>query len=52
MDPVKVQDVLNWETLRTRRQLFLGFVNFYRPFIKNFAQEALPLTDLLKTKGK
>ncbi|KAL5598381.1 uncharacterized protein BROUX77_006320 [Berkeleyomyces rouxiae] len=25
---------------------FLGFANFYRPFIKNFAEVAVPLTSL------
>uniref|UniRef100_A0A803TR04 Gypsy retrotransposon integrase-like protein 1 n=1 Tax=Anolis carolinensis TaxID=28377 RepID=A0A803TR04_ANOCA len=53
MDPAKVQDVLAWEPPRTRRQLqgFLGFANFYRQFIKDFAKLSLPLTELLKTKG-
>nr|XP_016850261.1 PREDICTED: uncharacterized protein LOC107983038 [Anolis carolinensis] len=53
MDPTKVQDVLAWEPPRTRRQLqgFLGFANFYRQFIKDFAKLSLPLTELLKTKG-
>ncbi|XP_077166890.1 uncharacterized protein LOC143823989 [Paroedura picta] len=52
MDPGKVRDLLAWEPPRTRRQLqsFLGFANFYRTFIPNFAKVALPLTDLLKTK--
>lgn len=46
--------MLNWEPPRTRRQLqlFLGSVNFYCSFIKKFAQVALSLTDVLKTKGK
>ncbi|XP_015746621.1 uncharacterized protein LOC107326661 [Python bivittatus] len=53
MDPAKVKDVLGWEAPRTWRQLqsFLEFANFYRQFIPNFAQVALPLTDLLKTRG-
>ncbi|XP_015271184.1 PREDICTED: RNA-directed DNA polymerase homolog, partial [Gekko japonicus] len=48
MDPAKIQAVLDWEPPRTRKQLqmFLGFANFYRNFIQNFAQIALPLTDL------
>ncbi|XP_054827489.1 uncharacterized protein LOC129324320 [Eublepharis macularius] len=54
MDPAKVQALESWEAPQTRRQLqsFLGFANFYRPFIENFTQIALPVTDLLKTKGK
>ncbi|XP_077158510.1 uncharacterized protein LOC143820028 [Paroedura picta] len=54
MDPAKVQAVLDWEIPRTRRQLqsFLGFANFYRDFLPGFSKVTLPLTDLLKTKGK
>uniref|UniRef100_A0A803TIV3 ribonuclease H n=1 Tax=Anolis carolinensis TaxID=28377 RepID=A0A803TIV3_ANOCA len=54
MDPAKVEDVRGWEAPRTRKQLqsFLGFANFYRTFIKDFARLTLPLTDLLKTKGR
>ncbi|XP_042299927.1 uncharacterized protein LOC121917880, partial [Sceloporus undulatus] len=51
MDPHKVQDVLNWPEPKTRKQVqrFLGFANFYRQFIPDFAQVALPITNLLKT---
>uniref|UniRef100_A0A803TSY3 Gypsy retrotransposon integrase-like protein 1 n=1 Tax=Anolis carolinensis TaxID=28377 RepID=A0A803TSY3_ANOCA len=54
MDPSKVSDVREWGVPQTRRQLqsFLGFANFYRSFIKGFAQITAPLTELLKTKGK
>uniref|UniRef100_A0A803TMJ7 ribonuclease H n=1 Tax=Anolis carolinensis TaxID=28377 RepID=A0A803TMJ7_ANOCA len=54
MDPSKVSDVKEWGVPQTRRQLqsFLGFANFYRSFIKGFAQITAPLTELLKTKGK
>ncbi|XP_063145383.1 granulocyte colony-stimulating factor receptor-like [Candoia aspera] len=54
MDPAKVQAVVNWRQPRTRKQLqsFLGFTNFYRQFIEGLAEIALPLTDLLKTKGQ
>uniref|UniRef100_A0A803TBM3 Gypsy retrotransposon integrase-like protein 1 n=1 Tax=Anolis carolinensis TaxID=28377 RepID=A0A803TBM3_ANOCA len=54
MDPAKVSDVKEWGVPQTRRQLqsFLGFANFYRSFIKGFAQITAPLTELLKTKGK
>ena len=43
-----------WEHPRTRRQLqsFLGFANFYCQFIHQFAEIAVPLTELLKTKGQ
>ncbi|XP_054845633.1 uncharacterized protein LOC129336531 [Eublepharis macularius] len=54
MDPAKIKAVQDWQAPSTRKQLqsFLGFANFYRLFIEGFAQIALPLTDLLKTKGK
>ncbi|KAK9406808.1 hypothetical protein NXF25_005582 [Crotalus adamanteus] len=52
MDPSKVRTVLEWQAPKTRRQLqrFLGFANFYRQFIPSFADVALPLTQLLRTK--
>ena len=42
MDPVKVQAVTDWPTPQNIRELhgFLGFANFYRRFIKNFARLA------------
>lgn len=50
--PAKVQAVLNWQALKTQKQLqsFLGFANFNCQFIPSFARVVLPLTDLLKTK--
>jgi hypothetical protein len=33
-------------------QVFLGFCNFYRRFIKNYAGITKPITDTLKKKGK
>lgn len=54
MDPEKMRDVLKWAppTNRWQLQLFIGFANFYQRFIPNLAKVALPLTDLLKNKGK
>ena len=52
MDPAKVEAIKNWETPRNgdikavRR--FLGFVNFYRRFIKNFGRISGPLYRLLR----
>ncbi|KAF8660114.1 hypothetical protein AX14_007459 [Amanita brunnescens Koide BX004] len=48
MDPGKVKAVTDWPTPRTKRELqqFLGFVNFYRRFVKGFAGIAKPLTKL------
>lgn len=53
MDPSKVEIVKNWpkpknggDTRAIRR--FIGFVNFYRRFIRKFSKLARPLNDLLK----
>jgi len=48
MDPVKVAGVREWPTLenKTDVQAFLGFVNFYQRFIRDFSAKARPLFDL------
>jgi len=50
MDPKKVEGILNWPEPKTVHdvQAFLGFVNLYRCFIKNFAKIASPLHALTK----
>ena len=50
MDPIKVEGVSNWPNPRnvTETQSFLGFVNFYRRFIQDFANIARPLHDLTR----
>lgn len=50
LEKAKVAVVKDWALPRTRTELqqFLGFVNFYRHFINNFAHVATPLTDLLR----
>jgi hypothetical protein len=50
MDPVKVAGVVEWPTLKSRKEVqsFLGFTNFYRRFILNFSNDARPLFDLSK----
>jgi len=48
MDPVKVARVHDWPTPenRTDVQAFIGFVNFYCRFIRDFSTIARPLFDL------
>jgi hypothetical protein len=48
MDPHKVKAITDWPIPTTQRELqqFLGFVNFYRRFVKGFAKIAKPLTKL------
>ena len=50
MDPVKIAGVKKWPapSNRTEVQSFLGFVNFYHRFIRDFSHHACPLFDLTK----
>ena len=50
MDPVKVEGIWNWPRPTKVKDVhsFLGFCNFYRLFIKGFAQIAHPLNELTK----
>jgi len=52
MDPVKVAGVREWPTPenKTDIQAFLGFVNFYRRFIRDFSAKARPLFDLTRSE--
>jgi len=52
IDPVKVTGVREWSTLenKTDVQAFLGFINFYRRFIRDFSAKARPLFDLTRSK--
>lgn len=45
--------MVEWKSPKTRKdvQWFLGFSNFYRKFIKNFAQLTAPITDCLSGKS-
>jgi len=51
MDPVKVARVHDWPTPenRTDVQAFIGFVNFYRRFIRDFSTIARPLFNLTRS---
>ena len=50
MDPRKTQSIQEWPTPSKTHdiQVFLGFTNFYRRFITNYAKVTQPLTGLLK----
>ena len=53
-DPVKVEAVKAWHPPKTPKQVrsFLGMVCYYNKFIKNFAQVAMPLYDLIAKNKK
>jgi hypothetical protein len=50
MDPSKVKAVQEWKEPKNLHNVsaFIGFANFYRRFIKDFAKIACPLHDLTK----
>ena len=54
MDPEKVKAIRDWEVPTSVKGVrgFLGFANFYRSFIQNFAELAKPLTDLTKKEAQ
>ncbi len=51
MEEERIENVRNWLEPQSVRdiQMFLGFANFYRRFIKNFSRIAAPLTSMLWT---
>ena len=56
-DPKKVEVILHWPVPKTvyDARAFLGFVGYYRRFIKDFSKVALPLRKLLiglESQGK
>ena len=54
MDSVKVQAISEWEPPKSVHdlQVFLGFANYYRRFIRDYSKIAQPLTSLLKKEAK
>ena len=52
MDQSRVEAVANWPRPRSVRdiQVFLGFTNFYRRFIKQYSAVVTPLTDCLRNQ--
>ena len=53
-DPEAVEAVLTWKAPRTDKQLmsFLGFANYYREFIKGYADKVYQMQKLMRNKGK
>ena len=49
-DPEKVDTITSWPRPKNIKELqtFLGFANFYRRFIADYAKVTIPLTELLK----
>ena len=50
VDPIKIQDVLNWKTPESVPEIwsFLGLAGYYRRFVPEFSKIARPMTELLK----
>ena len=53
-DPDAVEAVLTWKSSKTEHQLmsFLCFVNYYKEFIKGYADKVYPMQQLMRHKGK
>ena len=53
-DPDTVEAVLTWKSPKTEHQLmsFFGFANYYREFIKGYADKVYPMQQLMRHKGK
>ena len=53
-DPEAVEAVLTWKAPKTDTQLmsFLEFANYYREFVKGYADKIYPMQRLIRNKGK
>lgn len=54
MDPTKTAAIRNWPVPTTLKELqeFLGLTNYYRRFVKAYADKSLPLSALLRKNQK
>jgi hypothetical protein len=54
MDPVKIAGIKNWPIPTKVKDVrsFLGFCNFYRPFIRGFTHLARPLNELTRKEAE
>jgi len=54
MDPIKLKDISDWPVLLTIKETrkFLGFCNFERKFIKDYAKITSPINQLIKKNTK
>ncbi len=54
MEEEKIEAIRDWPEPQSVRaiQVFLGFANFYRRFIRNFSRIAAPLTSMLRTTNE
>ena len=53
-DPDAVEAVLTWKSPKTEHQLmsFLDFANYYKEFIKGYADKVYPMQQLIRHQGK
>ena len=51
MEPGKIEAIQQWETPTRKKemQVFLGFANYYRRFIQDYAHRVKPLNELTKS---
>src|SRR5712675_1098413 len=54
MDPIKLKGIKEWPVPQTTKNMrqFIGFCNFYRKFIHNYAKIAQPPNSLMQKKIK
>ena len=51
-DPDALEAVLTWKKTEQQLMSFLGVANYYREFIKGYADKVYPMQQLMRHKGK